>query len=95
MAKKEYHFQSKIYASEVGKGGAYVIFPYDVREEFQKGRVKVRVTFETIPYDGSIVNMGVKNQDGSICYIIGIRKDIRKQLNKELGDLVDVTVTAQ
>lgn len=95
MAKKEYHFQSKIYASAVGKGGAYVIFPYDVREEFQKGRVKVHVTFETVPYDGSIVNMGVKNQDGSICYIIGIRKDIRKQLNKELGDLVDVTVTAQ
>lgn len=36
LEMKEYKFDSKIYASEVGKGGAYVIFPYDVREEFGK-----------------------------------------------------------
>lgn len=89
---KEYKFESKIYASEVGKGGAYIIFPYDVREEFNKGRVKVHATFDGIEYQGSIVNMGVKNQDGSICYILGIRKDIRKQLNKDVGDSVVVTV---
>lgn len=89
---KEYKFESKIYASEVGKGGAYIIFPYDVREEFNKGRVKVHATFDGIEYHGSIVNMGVKNQDGSICYILGIRKDIRKQLNKDVGDSVVVTV---
>ncbi|HGF8079469.1 TPA: hypothetical protein QFD27_000331 [Enterococcus faecium] len=29
-----YSFESKIYASEVGKGGAYIIFPYDIRKEF-------------------------------------------------------------
>ncbi|MGF2941013.1 DUF1905 domain-containing protein [Enterococcus xiangfangensis] len=91
---KEYKFESKIYASEVGKGGAYVIFPYDVRTEFNKGRVKVQATFDGIDYQGSIVNMGVKNADGSICYILGIRKDIRKQLNKEIGDTVKVTVQA-
>lgn len=91
---KEYKFESKIYASEVGKGGAYVIFPYDVRTEFNKGRVKVQATFDGIDYQGSIVNMGVKNADGSICYILGIRKDIRKQLNKEISDTVKVTVQA-
>ncbi|MDT2759251.1 DUF1905 domain-containing protein [Enterococcus xiangfangensis] len=91
---KEYKFESKIYASEVGKGGAYIIFPYDVRTEFNKGRVKVQATFDGIDYQGSIVNMGVKNADGSICYILGIRKDIRKQLNKEIGDTVKVTVQA-
>ncbi|MBM7711026.1 DUF1905 domain-containing protein [Enterococcus xiangfangensis] len=91
---KEYKFESKIYASEVGKGGAYVIFPYDVRTEFNKGRVKVQATFDGIDYQGSIVNMGVKNADGSICYILGIRKDIRKQLNKEIRDTVKVTVQA-
>lgn len=57
--------------------GAYVEFPYDVRVEFGKGRVKVHARFDGEPYDGSIVNMGVKNADGSICYIIGLRKDIR------------------
>lgn len=87
-----YRFESKIYTSEVGKGGAYVIFPYDVREEFGKGRVKVHATFDGVDYQGSIVNMGVKNEDGSICYILGIRKDIRKQINKDIGDSVVVTV---
>lgn len=62
------------------KGGAYVVFPWNIREEFGKGRVKVRATFDGIPYDGSIVNMGVKNKDGSVCYILGMRKAIRAQL---------------
>ena len=47
------------------KGGAYVVFPWNIREEFGKGCVKVHATFDGIPYDGSIVNMGVKNEDGS------------------------------
>jgi bifunctional DNA-binding transcriptional regulator/antitoxin component of YhaV-PrlF toxin-antitoxin module len=94
LEMKEYKFDSKIYASEVGKGGAYVIFPYDVREEFGKGRVKVRATFDGVDYDGSIVNMGVKNEDGSICYILGIRKDIRKEIGKDIGDAVEIVVQA-
>ena len=52
-----------------GKGGAYVIFPWDIRAVFGKGRVKVHATFDGIPYDGSIVNMGVKDSQGNICYI--------------------------
>ncbi|WP_141729404.1 DUF1905 domain-containing protein, partial [Lactiplantibacillus plantarum] len=59
-----------------------------------KGRVKVHATFDEVPYDGSIVNMGVKNPDGSICYILGIRKDIRAKIHKNIGDVVAVTVTA-
>ena len=31
--------QELIQQSTIGKGGAYVPFPYDVREEFGKGRV--------------------------------------------------------
>ncbi|MGQ7899267.1 DUF1905 domain-containing protein, partial [Enterococcus faecium] len=50
-----YSFESKIYASEVGKGGAYIIFPYDIRKEFGAGRVKVQATFDNVPYEGSIV----------------------------------------
>ena len=42
------------------KGEAYIIFPYDIRQEFGKGRVKVHATFDGHPYDGSIVNMGMK-----------------------------------
>jgi hypothetical protein len=73
-------------------GGAYVPFPYDIREEFGKGRVKVSATFDGVPYDGSIVNMGVKNADGTVCYIIGIRKDIRAKIGKQAGDSVQITI---
>lgn len=73
--------------------GAYVEFPYDLRTEFGKGRVKVHATFDGEPYDGSIVNMGMKNEDGSVCYIIGLRKDIRAKIGKQPGDNVLVTIT--
>jgi len=73
--------------------GAYVEVPFDIREEFGKGRVKVHATFDGEGYDGSVVNMGVKNEDGSICYIIGLRKDIRAKIGKQPGDRVKVTIT--
>jgi hypothetical protein len=72
--------------------GAFVAFPYDIREEFGKGRVTVHATFDGEPYDGSIVNMGVKNADGSVCYIIGLRKDIRSKIRKQAGDSVIITI---
>ena len=87
MNQKVYEYESLIYAAG-DTGGAYVIFPYDIRKEFGRGRVKVHVTFDGEPYDGSIVNMDVKNEDGSICYIIGIRKDIREKIKKQPGDCV-------
>ena len=88
---KVYEYESLIY--EAGEtGGAYVLFPYDIRKEFGRGRVKVHATFDGEPYDGSIVNMGVRNADGSVCYIIGVRKDIRSRIGKQPGDSVRVKV---
>lgn len=92
--EKHYTFTAVVRASEVGKGGAYVEFPYDIRQEFGKGRVRVQATFDGEPYTGSIVNMGVKNADGSVCYILGLRKDIRTKIGKQPGDTVQVTVRA-
>ena len=91
MNQKVYEYESMIYDADK-KGGAYVIFPYDIREEFGRGRVKVHAEFDGEPYDGSIVNRGVKNEDGSVCYIIGLRKDIRNKIGKQPGDQVQVTV---
>ncbi len=91
MNQKVYKFKSIIHFTPEN-GGAYITFPYDIRKEFGKGRVKVHATFDGISYDGSIVNMGVKNPDGSICYIIGVLKSIRNQLNKSDGDEISVTV---
>ncbi|MDR2530774.1 MAG: DUF1905 domain-containing protein [Oscillospiraceae bacterium] len=89
---KTYEYDAVIQASEAGKGGAFVEFPYNVRAEFGRGRVKVHATFDGEPYDGSIVNMGVKNADGSVCYIIGVLKDIRAKIEKQVGDSVRVTI---
>jgi hypothetical protein len=86
-----YEFETLI-QPEPQHGGAYIAFPYDVRKEFGKGRAKVHVTFDGEPYDGSVVNMGAKNPDGSVCYIIGVRKDIRAKIGKQPGDPVRVTV---
>ena len=64
---------------------AYVEVLYDIRALFGKGRLLVHATFDGVPYDGQIVKMGTP------CYIIGLRKDIRKQIGKSFGDIVHVT----
>lgn len=86
-----YQFTSVIEASEVGKGGAYVRVPVNIKEYLGKGRLKVRVYFEMVYYEGSIVNLGVKNPDGSVCYILGVRKDIREELQKDVGDTLTIS----
>jgi hypothetical protein len=92
LNKKTYEYDAVISPADIGKGGAYVPFPYEIRAEFCKGRVKVHATFDGEPYDGSVVNMGVKNADGSVCYIIGVLKDIRAKIGKQPGDTVRVTI---
>ena len=60
---------------------AYVEVPFDIKAMFGKGRLLVHATFDGVPYDGQIVKMGTP------CYIIGVRKDIRKKNWKEFRRL--------
>jgi hypothetical protein len=84
---KEYKFDAIIKESEIGKGGAYIEFPFEVEKEFGiKGRVPVIVYFENIEYKGSLMKMGTP------CHIIGILKEIRNNLGKDIGDAVQVRV---
>ena len=85
MNKKLYEFDAVLKKVD-GIDGAYIDFPYDVREEFNKGRVKVHATFDGIPYDGSLVRMQTPN------HIIGVLKEIRKKINKQPGDSIHVTI---
>lgn len=85
MNNKVYEFEAEI-KKVPDIDGAYIEFPYDVREEFGKGRVKVRATFDGVVYEGSLVRMKTPN------HIIGLRKDIRKQIEKSYGDIVSVTI---
>ena len=89
--KKRYEYDAALH-EEPDSGGAYVAFPWDIRQEFGKGRMKVRASFDGILYEGSIVNMGVKNPDGTVCYVIGVRKAIRQALCKGEGDTIHVII---
>ena len=80
------HFEfSAIILQNENMDAAYVEVPFDIKALFGKGRLSVHVTFDGVPYDGQIVKMGTP------CYIIGVRKDIRKQIGKTFGDTVKVT----
>lgn len=93
MNTKRYEYDTTIHENE--RGGAYVAFPWNIREESGKGRVKVHATFDGVPYDGSLVNMGIKDEKGDIVYIIGLLKSIRTRLEKGEGDTIHVVVESR
>lgn len=85
MNTRVYSFTAPIIAAP-DMDAAYIEFPFDAKAEFGRGRVPVLATFDGVPYRGSLVKMGTD------CHIIGIRKDIRKVINKQPGDLIQVTI---
>jgi len=77
-------FDAVITKSDERGAGAFVAFPFDLRETFgTAGQVKIKCEFDGAPYRGSIVNMG-----SGPC--IGILKSIREQIGKQAGDTVHV-----
>lgn len=64
----------------------YVEVPYDIKKLFGKGRLLVNAAFDGIPYRGQVVKMGTP------CYIIGVTKQIRRQIGKDFGDVVEVVL---
>lgn len=85
MNSKVYEFEAEI-KKVPDIDGAYIEIPFDVKKEFGKGRVPVNATFDGEPYEGSLVKMKTP------CHIIGIRKEIRKKIDRQPGDMVKVTI---
>ena len=85
MNPKIYEFDAVLQKVD-GIDGAYIEFPWDVKEEFQKGRVCVHATFDNVAYDGSLVRMQ------TVRHILGVRKDIRAKIGKQPGDSIHVTI---
>lgn len=80
-------FKAELIGTPESPEGGYVYFPFSVEELFGvKGRVPIKATFNGIPYTGSMVKYG------SSKHMILMLKSIRKQINKNIGDLIDVTV---
>lgn len=85
---RQYVFEARLQGVP-GIDGAYVEFPYDVEAEFgTKGRVKVVATFDGVEYRGILVNMRTP------CHIIGVTKEIRQRIGKQVGDMITVTIRA-
>lgn len=69
--------------------GTFVSVPFDVEAAYgTRGHVKVKASFDGHPYRGILANMGT----GS--HIIIVRKDIRKAIGKEAGDIISVELSA-
>lgn len=68
------------------RGGAYVEVPFDVEQVFGRKRVPVNATIDGARYRGSVVRMGS-------AYILGVLKDVRRQIGRDVGDEVDVLLT--
>jgi hypothetical protein len=69
-----------------GGGGAFVRIPFDVEEAFGSKRPPVSATIDGITYRGSLVRMGTEY------HILGVLKEIRAKIGKDIGDEVDVVV---
>jgi hypothetical protein len=83
--KELYEFEAEI-KKVPDINGAYIEIPFDVKETFGRGKVKVHATFDGETYDGSLVRMKTP------CHILGVRKDIREKIGKQPGDIVHVTL---
>ncbi len=69
---KKYKFKATI--ESVGGGGACVLFPYDIEKEFgTRGQVPVKVSFDGVPYTGTMVKYGRPE------HMLPILKAIRKR----------------
>jgi hypothetical protein len=80
---KTYKFTARI--ESAGGGGACVLFPHDVQAEFgTRGRVPVKVTFDGVPYTGTMIKYG------NPLHMLPILKAIREQIGKAPGDMVEV-----
>lgn len=84
MAKK-YEFDAEILKHPMLNSG-YIEFPYDVKKEFGKGRVKVKALIDGVPYLGSLVKMGGE------CHWMGITQEVRKKTGKNPGDKVHIII---
>jgi len=84
---KKYKFKAPIERPVGATGGTCVFFPYDVQEEFgTKGRVPVKVTFNGVPYTGSMIKYGAPQ------HMLPVLKGIREQTGKGPGDTIEVVV---
>jgi hypothetical protein len=84
-AMKRYTFTARIEPTD--NQHSYVLFPFDVRQEFGTGgQVPVKVTFDGVPYTGTMVKYGNPQ------HMVPLLKPVREQIGKSVGDMVEVVL---
>jgi hypothetical protein len=84
-AMKKYRFTAEILPAN--GGGATVLFPYNVQEEFgTNGKVPVQATFNGVPYTGTLIRYGHPQ------HMLPVLKAIREEIGKRPGDRVEVVL---
>jgi ribosomal protein L14 len=77
-------FDAVIQRADVTGSSAFVEFPHDVRETFGvRGRVPVRVRFDGVDYQGSLVTYGGP-------HLVLVRKDVQDAIGRRAGGTVRV-----
>jgi hypothetical protein len=85
MSNRKYEFDAVINKHPKLNAG-FIEFPYDVKKEFGKSRVKVRALLDGHLYHGSLVNMGGTR------HWLGITQEVRKVTEKNPGDNLHVII---
>jgi hypothetical protein len=82
---KKYKFKAKIL--DARGGGAAVLFPYDVEQEFStRGQVPVKATFNGATYTGTLIKYGHPQ------HMLPVLKAIREEIGKGPGDTIEVVL---
>ncbi len=79
MPKQELHLQ----LTRMGNGTG-IVFPFDAKKVFGKGRVPVRGTIDGSPFRGTIVTMHGLSR-------MIVRREIQKKIGKSAGNYVELT----
>ncbi len=79
-------FQVEILQHEDMDAG-FIAIPDEIANQLgAKHRTKVKAKFEGVEYRGSLARMK------SECLLLGVRKEIRNQIGKQFGDIVNVEI---
>ena len=70
---------------DVGRGGRWVVVPFDGKDEFGEARAPVKGTINGTPFRSRLAVYG------GVTYL-GLRREIREAAGIEVGDAVDVVI---